>query len=149
MERQQWMEALLRLHHVQNFSRAAACRQLGLKVSTGYKFFRRFGESGLSWPLHDEMTPTELEQALYPSEFNPSRASQLSSERRRRPNFTPEFKRYLVEQSMQPGINVARLAREHGLNDNLLFNWRRRYLKEQDKNSPEAHVSKCPICDVW
>lgn len=28
---------------------------------------------------------------------------------------------------MQPDINVARLAREHGINDNLLFNWRHQY----------------------
>lgn len=31
---------------------------------------------------------------------------------------------------MQPGANVARIAREHGINDNLLFNWRHRYRQE-------------------
>lgn len=28
---------------------------------------------------------------------------------------------------MQPGVNVAQLARENNINDNLLFNWRRLY----------------------
>ncbi len=28
---------------------------------------------------------------------------------------------------MQPDTNVARLAREHGINDNLLFKWRHQY----------------------
>ncbi|MFD0352115.1 transposase [Kitasatospora aburaviensis] len=33
----------------------------------------------------------------------------------------------MVEQSMQPGVSVAQLARENNINDNLLFNWRRLY----------------------
>lgn len=41
--------------------------------------------------------------------------------RTRRPNFPREFKIALVENSRQPGANVAQLAREHNLNDNLLF----------------------------
>lgn len=31
---------------------------------------------------------------------------------------------------MQPGVSVAQLARENNINDNLLFNWRRRYQQE-------------------
>ncbi|EAV2405933.1 hypothetical protein EYJ44_14925 [Salmonella enterica] len=34
---------------------------------------------------------------------------------------------HLVELSMHPDTNVARLAREHGINDNLLFNWCHQY----------------------
>jgi len=37
------------------------------------------------------------------------------------------FKIDLVQQSLQPVASVARLAREHGINDNLLFTWRQRY----------------------
>lgn len=145
MERQQWMEALLRLHYGQGFSRGAASRQLGLSGSTGYKFFRRFEKSGLPWPLPDGMSSGELEQKLYPSELNPPRANKSSSGRRRRPNFTPEFKRHLVEQSMPPGVNIAQLAREHGINDNLLFNWRRKYQEAQGKNKPETSVVLMPV----
>ena len=38
-----------------------------------------------------------------------------------------EFKRALVEQSLLPGVSVSRLAREHGLNANLIFNWHKTY----------------------
>ncbi len=31
---------------------------------------------------------------------------------------------------MQPGVSVAQRARENNINDNLLFNWRRRYQQE-------------------
>jgi transposase len=37
-------------------------------------------------------------------------------------------KRSIVEQTMQPGVRVAEIARQHGINDNLIFNWRRLYL---------------------
>ncbi|NHF68477.1 transposase [Xanthomonas hortorum] len=35
----------------------------------------------------------------------------------------------MVEQSMQPGVSVAQLARENNINDNLLFHlWRLSHL---------------------
>lgn len=61
------------------------------------------------------------------------------------PNFSAEFKRHLVEQSMQPGVNVAQLAREHGINDNLLFNWRHQYLHKQKKEVPTPPVMLMPV----
>lgn len=39
------------------------------------------------------------------------------------------FKRELVERSLQPGASVAAIAQGHGINANLLFNWRRLYLR--------------------
>ena len=39
------------------------------------------------------------------------------------------FKRELVERSLQPGASVSALAQEHGVNANLLFNWRRLHLR--------------------
>lgn len=47
--------------------------------------------------------------------------------RRARASYTMEFKLQLVEKSVQSGACVAQLAREHGINDNLLFTWRQRY----------------------
>ena len=38
-----------------------------------------------------------------------------------------EFKRALVALSLEPGISVARIAREHGVNANQVFSWRRLY----------------------
>lgn len=35
------------------------------------------------------------------------------------------FKRAVVEASLQSGASVARIAREHGINANQLFHWRK------------------------
>ena len=36
-------------------------------------------------------------------------------------------KRLIVEQALEPGASVARVARAHGLNANVVFNWRPLY----------------------
>ena len=41
------------------------------------------------------------------------------------------LKRDLVERSLQPGASVSAIAQEHGINANLLFNWRRLHLRAQ------------------
>lgn len=38
-----------------------------------------------------------------------------------------ESKRRIVEQTLVPGASVARIAREHGINANQVFNWRKLY----------------------
>jgi len=38
-----------------------------------------------------------------------------------------EFKRALVTLSLEPSASVARIAREHGVNANQVFSWRRLY----------------------
>lgn len=43
------------------------------------------------------------------------------------PNRAVEFKRGLAAAACKPGISVAKLALEHGVNTNLLFKWRREY----------------------
>ncbi|KAI5912187.1 transposase [Thauera sp. 2A1] len=40
---------------------------------------------------------------------------------------TIEFKRTVVEQSLQPGASVSRLARQHDINANQIFTWRKAY----------------------
>jgi transposase len=49
------------------------------------------------------------------------------SSRKGRPNNPIEFRRQLAQRACEPGVSVARLAMEHGLNTNLLFKWRRAY----------------------
>jgi transposase len=39
------------------------------------------------------------------------------------------LKRDLVERSLRTGASVAAIAQEHGINANLLFNWRRLHLQ--------------------
>ena len=36
-------------------------------------------------------------------------------------------KRRIVEETMQPGASVAKVARAHGVNANQVFAWRRQY----------------------
>ena len=50
---------------------------------------------------------------------------------RRRREHSAEFKQELVAHSLQPGVSVAAIAMEHGINANLLFGWRRRHLEAQ------------------
>ena len=50
----------------------------------------------------------------------------VNSQRRR---YDVNFKRQVVAEAMQPGVSAASVARRHGLNDNLLFNWKRKFGK--------------------
>ncbi|MEX3968453.1 transposase [Paraburkholderia sp. EG286B] len=60
-----------------------------------------------------------------------SEPTQRPGSRKGRPNHNPEFRRRLAKAACEPGVSIARLARENGLNANLVFAWRRRYLAEQ------------------
>ena len=48
----------------------------------------------------------------------------------KRRKFSPEFKRGAVEQACQPGVSCAQVARELGINANLLSRWKRNVEKE-------------------
>lgn len=44
--------------------------------------------------------------------------------------FSNEFKLHMVELASRPNANVAQLAREHGVDNNLIFKWLRLWQKE-------------------
>jgi transposase len=50
----------------------------------------------------------------------------VSQEKRRRRSLAEKCS--IVEQAMQAGVRVAEIARRHGINANLIFNWRKLYL---------------------
>ena len=54
-------------------------------------------------------------------------SSRVVAKRRR---FSEDFRRGLVQKTLVPGASVAKIALEQRLNANLLFKWRRRYLRE-------------------
>jgi len=60
----------------------------------------------------------------------------LSKGRKGRPNYPYEFKKQLAQAACQPGVSVAKLALQHGVNANMLFKWRRRYRAGQFDASP-------------
>ena len=56
------------------------------------------------------------------------------------PNRAVEFKRGLATAACQPGVSVAKLALEHGVNTNLLFKWRREYRAGKFGTADPAHL---------
>jgi len=46
------------------------------------------------------------------------------------------FKRRLIEQTLVPGVSVARIALENGVNTNLLFKWRRNHVGSHRAEAP-------------
>jgi transposase len=50
---------------------------------------------------------------------------------RRRQRRSIEEKLKIVEEALEPGASVAEVAREHGVNANQVFNWRRKYRQGQ------------------
>lgn len=59
--------------------------------------------------------------------MSPEIATAARRTRKGTPNHPIEFRRELAKLACEPGVSVARLALEHGLNTNLLFKWRRAF----------------------
>jgi len=60
-----------------------------------------------------------------------TQAIQVRGREPRRRFRTVEEKRRIVEEALEPGASVARVARAHGVNANQLFAWRQLYLQGQ------------------
>jgi transposase len=54
-------------------------------------------------------------------------------------------KRLIVEQALEPGASVARVARAHGLNANVVFNWRRLYREGKFAAEPAQAMKLLPV----
>ena len=54
-------------------------------------------------------------------------------------------KRLIVEQALAPGASVARVARAHGLNANVVFNWRQLYREGKLRALPEHSMKLLPV----
>ena len=55
-----------------------------------------------------------------------------------RRRYDAEFKRDLVAKTLVRGASVSRLAREHGINANQLFKWRRQHLLAEQSRKERA-----------
>ncbi len=59
---------------------------------------------------------------------------------------TPQEKRQIVEQTLSSGLSVASVAREHGVNANQVFYWRKLYRAGQLGNGgAEQQVRLLPV----
>ncbi|BAO93129.1 transposase IS3/IS911 family protein (plasmid) [Caballeronia cordobensis] len=65
-----------------------------------------------------------------------------SSDGRRR--YDEKSKRALIEAALRPGVSVASLAQQHGINANLLRKWIAKYLVEREKGISSASQPKNP-----
>lgn len=105
-------------------------QRLGLCHSTVHTLFQKFIASGISWPLPDSLSFAQLDAILYVNrkhEITQSDSNEETWRKDRRTSYSREFKVSLVKQALQPNAVVARIAREHGINANLLFNWKNQY----------------------
>jgi transposase len=59
--------------------------------------------------------------------LSPEMTTAARRTRKGTPNHPIEFRRELAKLACEPGVSVARLALENGLNTNLSFKWRRAY----------------------
>ncbi|EES5188798.1 transposase [Escherichia coli] len=68
-----------------------------------------------------------------------------------RKNYSNEFKLRMVELASQPGACVAQIARENGVNDNVIFKWLRLWQNEgrvsRRLNRP-GFPGECFICEL-
>ena len=62
--------------------------------------------------------------------------------------YDPEAKRQLIEAGLRPGVSVARLAMQHGVNANLLRTWITRYRKQRATSDVAALPAFIPVATV-
>ncbi|WP_429346943.1 IS66-like element accessory protein TnpA [Paraburkholderia sp. Clong3] len=90
------------------------------------------------------LPPFRVAGTILGSEEKPASGTRKGS-----PNHSPEFRRRLAAAACEPGVSVSKLAREHGINANMLFKWRRRYRAEQAAGTtglvPVMVVSDAPV----
>ena len=58
---------------------------------------------------------------------------------------TAEEKRRIVEATLVPGASIARVAREHGVNANQVFQWRHEYRKGAQWAGKHAGTALLPV----
>ncbi len=62
--------------------------------------------------------------------------------------YDPEAKRELVEACLQPGVSVARMALEHGINANLLRKWINQYRENVSSVPPSTPATLSAFAPV-
>ena len=69
----------------------------------------------------------------------------LPRKRPKRRHYDGAFKRHLVELTLVPGASVARIALDHRINANILFRWRRHYLREVAPAAVKPAAALLPV----
>lgn len=69
--------------------------------------------------------------------------SDIPIRKRSRQRYSVEYKRRLVEETLQKNTSAASVALAHGINTNLLLRWRREY--EMGEFGPVSQVAFVPV----
>lgn len=69
---------------------------------------------------------------------NPTQDLPVAKQPRKR--YTTEFKRQILEACNQPNTSIAQVAREYGLNANLIHNWRQALKRSSVVALPPAFI---------
>jgi len=65
-----------------------------------------------------------------------------------RRRYEDDFKRKVVLEASAPDTSVAEVARRHGLNANLVFNWRKKFGASSTPPQPEPPAPECQLVAV-
>ncbi|ENE8568909.1 transposase [Salmonella enterica] len=155
--RQQLFE-VLRLRFDEKLSIRAISQRVSISHSTVHIMIQRFATSDVPWPLPKTLSPEHLDVILFPGRRKAAKKipeTKLSSDdswrTRPRTRYSREFKEELVRQSLQPGASVAFIARENGVNANLLFKWKNDLQEDAlaaDSSSPEGEPLPVELTSV-
>lgn len=131
IEYRQQLSEVLRLRFDEKLSIRAISQQVSMGHSTVHIMVQRFAKSDVPWPLPKKLSAEHLDVILFPGRRKATKKlpetrlpSDDSWRTRARTRYSREFKEELVRQSLQPGTSVAYIARENGINANLLFKWK-------------------------
>ena len=80
-----------------------------------------------SCPRNSTCTPCS--KTLYPPCYSAPRT---------RRSYSPQFKAHLVDVCERPGASIAALAREHGINANILHRWRKEHRQSMQSSDKET-----------
>lgn len=64
------------------------------------------------------------------------------------PKYPLEFKQRLVAASCEPGVSISKLARDNGINANLLFKWRQHWRQGKLHLSPSSEATMPALLPV-
>jgi len=95
---------VLRLRYEAGLSARQVAASVRIARSSVGEYERRLAAAGLSWPLPEGLSDTDLEQCLYP----PSSALQVPGERRPVPNWA-----VIHQELRKPGVTLALLWEEY------------------------------------
>ena len=57
----------------------------------------------------------------------------MATNKPKRKTYSDEFKEFLVQEAISSGRSIASIARDNGINQNLLHNWKREHKGKQSQ----------------